>query len=67
MEQPQGWQTTTKSTVFRRRTLLSPVQSETKPSKYIYIYIYIYIFQLGTTVPVWCNEGYGHALQNKIV
>ena len=42
MEQPQGWQTTTKSTEFRRRTLLSPIQSETKPSKYIYIYIYFF-------------------------
>ena len=65
MAQPQGWQTTTKSIEFRRRTLLSPVQSETKPSKYIYIYIFF--FQLSTTVPVWCNEGYDHALQNKIV
>ena len=65
MEQPKGWQTTTKFTEFRR-TLLSPVQSETKPSKCKFNFFFFF-FQLGTTIPVWCNEGYGHALQNKIV
>ena len=39
MEQPKWWQTTTKSTEFKR-TLLSPVQSKTKPSKYKFNFVY---------------------------